>query len=157
MVLHMHSTVRAAAHARPPLERATMVAGHVDLGPGLVDEGQAGRIERALALSPHLPALENVRSILLARAACLHFARHPVADEEALDRAIAEVEPTPGEQAARLFDGTARSLSEQVEDQRTMRFDANGATVSAQHSRTRIALDVRPWHASSHGAGQSEE
>ncbi len=71
-------------------------------------------------------------------------AGHILADEEALDRAIAEVEPAPGEQAAQLLDGDVGGLSQHVEDQRTMRFDASGATVSAQCSRARLALNTCP-------------
>jgi hypothetical protein len=46
--------------------RATMATGHVGLGPGLVDEDQAGRINPALVLPPLSPSPRDVGPILLA-------------------------------------------------------------------------------------------
>jgi hypothetical protein len=43
-----------------------MAAGHVGLGPGLVDEDQAGRVNPALILSPLSPSPCDVGPILLA-------------------------------------------------------------------------------------------
>ena len=123
---------------------AAVGAGHVDLGPGLVDEDQACRIEVGLALAPRSPSLEHIPSVLLTGVACLLLARHPVADEEALDRAIAEVEPAPGEQTAQFLDGDVGGLGQHAEDDVRMRFDAPGATVSAECSRARIALHLGP-------------
>ena len=133
------------AHAQvPPLERAAVGAGQFGPGPGLIDEDQARRIVRGLALLPHVSAIESVRAVLLAGMACLHPARHRVADEEALDRAMTEVEPASGEQAAQLPDGGNGGLSRYTEDQGTMGFNASGAVVSARRSWTRIALDMCP-------------
>ena len=101
-------------------------------------------IVRGLALLPHVSAIGSVRAVLLAGVACLHPARHRVADEEALDRAMTEVEPASGEQAAQLPDGGNGGLSRYTEDQGTMGFNASGAVVSARRSWTRIALDMCP-------------
>jgi len=44
-----------------------MAAGHVGLGPGLVDEDQTGRIELALMALPALPLARDVGPVLLGR------------------------------------------------------------------------------------------
>jgi hypothetical protein len=46
--------------------RATMATGHIGLGPCLVDEDQAGRINPALVLPPLSPSPCDVGPILLA-------------------------------------------------------------------------------------------
>jgi len=45
---------------------AAMSAGHVSLGPGLVDEDEPGRIKPPLILSPLRPPPGDVGTILLA-------------------------------------------------------------------------------------------
>jgi hypothetical protein len=47
--------------------RPAVRAGHVGLGPGLVEEDQAGRIDAALILAPLRAPTAYVRAILLAR------------------------------------------------------------------------------------------
>jgi hypothetical protein len=48
-----------------PPRRPPMTAGHVGLGPGLIDEDQARRINAALVLSPLAASPGHVRPILL--------------------------------------------------------------------------------------------
>ena len=56
------------AHAQPlTLRAATVGAGHVGLGPGLVDEHQPFGIEVDLPVEPVLSALQNVGAVLLGR------------------------------------------------------------------------------------------
>ncbi len=42
-------------------------ARHLGIGAGLVDEDQAGRVERRLSCPPYLPVLGDVRTFLLSR------------------------------------------------------------------------------------------
>src|SRR5437879_3036101 len=52
-------------HQAPAAQRAPMAAGHVGLGPGLVDEHQATGIKPVLILLPPLPPAGHVGAILL--------------------------------------------------------------------------------------------
>ena len=58
-VRHLGNQARAA-------QRASVTAGHVGLGPSLVDEDQAPWIKPALILLPPLPPQGDVRPVLLA-------------------------------------------------------------------------------------------
>jgi len=56
-------------HAHPkPLAAlaAAMAARHVGRGPGFIDEDEALGVEIGLAVEPGLPALQDIRPILLA-------------------------------------------------------------------------------------------
>ena len=52
----------------------SMGAGHVGLGPGLVDEHQPFGVETGLAVPPGAPLGQHVRAVLLRRVAGLFFA-----------------------------------------------------------------------------------
>ena len=133
------------AHAQAPASwRAAAGTGHVGLGPSLVDEDQGRNLKVGLACAPCLPALETIRATLLTRVARLPLARHPAADEEALDRAVAQAQPAPGEQVAQLLDGDVGGLGQHAEDEGAMRLDASRPTVSAQRARGWIARHHGP-------------
>ena len=59
----------AMRHADPqPLApaAAAMAARHIGRGPGFIDEDEAFGVEIGLAVEPGLPALQNIRTVLLA-------------------------------------------------------------------------------------------
>ena len=59
-------TVRHADTQALTARRTAMGAGHVGLGPGLIDEDEPGRLEVGLAVEPGLAPLQDVRAVLLA-------------------------------------------------------------------------------------------
>ena len=71
--------------------RLSVGAGHVGLGPGLVDEHQALGLQVDLAVEPLLASGQDVRSVLFRRVGGLFFTRDTVAGKEPLDRPVAEV------------------------------------------------------------------
>ena len=70
---------------------------------------------------------EAIRPVLLAGMAGLLLARHVVADQEALDGAVAEAQPAPGKQAAQLIDGDVGGLGDQPKNQRKGRVERDSA------------------------------
>jgi hypothetical protein len=60
------TTVRHLGHQAGAAPRAPAAAGHVGLGPSLVDEDQASRIKSVLILLPLAAAARDVRPVLLA-------------------------------------------------------------------------------------------
>ena len=53
--------------------RAAVQAAHVVLGPSLVDEHQAGRVERRLKLAPAGSSFSDIRPILLGGVQCFFY------------------------------------------------------------------------------------
>ena len=75
-------------HRRPPAAGA----GHVGLGPGLVDEHQSARVNPVLVSLPSRPLASHVGSILFGGVQAL-FQGDPIAGEEVADRVIAGLQP----------------------------------------------------------------
>jgi hypothetical protein len=67
---------------------ASVAAGHIGLGPGLIDEDQAPRIKPALILLPSSAAAGDVGPVLLAGMQAF-FETHPYASKEPPHRAVA--------------------------------------------------------------------
>ena len=65
-----------------------------------------------------------------------------MADKEALDRAIAEVQATTRKILAQVLDGDVRRLLDQPQDRVAVRLDPTRPTIAAQPSRPRIALQA---------------
>ena len=93
------------AHLQPLAARGAAVgARHVGLGPGLIEEHQAGRIQVCPGAGPRLAALVHVRTVLFARMTGLLLARHPVPDQEPVQRAEPEAQAMPGQRPAQFLD-----------------------------------------------------
>ena len=62
------------SHAQALAARGPAVgAGHVGLGPCLIDEHQPVGVETGLAVAPGVPAHQHIRTVLLRRVAGLFF------------------------------------------------------------------------------------
>ena len=87
---------------------------------------------RCPGTGPRLPALVLVREVPLARMTGLLLARHPVTDQEPVQRAGPETQAPPGQRPAQYLDCQIGLVGQHLEDLRAMLFDPARATVTTQ-------------------------
>ncbi len=86
------------AHAQPLAPpTAAPAASHSGRCPCVIDEDETFEVEIELAVEPVLPALQDVRPILLCRVRSLFFPRDPVPVEEPPQRSNSKAVTTCGE------------------------------------------------------------
>lgn len=78
------------------------------------------------------------------------FARGPVAEEEAADRAVAETMAPLRQRRAEFCDGRVRRCLPELEVRRGLCFDAPGAAIAALRLWRRVALNARQAPPSAH-------
>ncbi len=83
------------------------------------------------------------------------FARHAVTDQEALDRAVPEGEPHPGQLEPQFPDRDVRCRLKHDQDRISVRFDPVRSPVTAQRARAWVALVPRHRSPAAH-AGRTD-
>ena len=129
-----------AMRKRSPRGAQPWGAGHVGLGPCLIDEHQPVGVEAGLAVAPGVPAHQHIRTVPAPPRGRSFFSRDAMAHKEALYRLVTEgVAPLP-ESRAQLLDGHVRLLLKKAQDHAALRLDPARATVAAKRLRARVAL-----------------
>ena len=132
------------AHLWPLAVRgAAMGVRRVGLGPRLIEEQQTSRIQARLGTGPRLATLVYVRAALPARMTGLLLARHPVPDEEAVQRTRPEGQARLRQRLTHFLDRQVGPAGEHPGSLLAMLFDPTRATIATQRLGTGIALRGR--------------
>jgi hypothetical protein len=135
---------------RPAPGGRPMPAGHIGLGPGLVDEYQAPRIKSALMRLPPGPAAGDRRDPVRWRAA--FFKRDPLVLEKAPHRAVARRRATLGQLGHHRPQGQIRLLGDPRQQPRALARQPQRPPAPHRFGRRAAARPpaLRPLHHTGH-------